>query len=98
MSASSRRPACSILAASLIPRSPFAAPQIKGINYTVQRATDVAAWEDGSSYGPATDNPLTVPTDEVSRDGTPLETIVVQDNTSRQSGVRSFLHVKVTLQ
>jgi hypothetical protein len=71
---------------------------IKGINYTVQRASGLAAWEDGSSYGPVTDSPLTPATDEVSRDGTPVETIVVQDNTPQQSSGRSFLRVMVTLQ
>lgn len=54
--------------------------------------------EDGSSYGPVTDDPLTSVTDEVSRTGSPVETIVIQDNTSQQSGLRAFLRVKVSLQ
>lgn len=71
---------------------------IKGVNYTVQRSPELTAWEDGSSYGPATDTPLTPATDEVTRTGAPVESITVQDNTSQQNGLRAFLRVKVTLQ
>ncbi len=71
---------------------------IKVLNYTVQRSPDVNTWEDGSSYGPVADTPLTPATDEVSRAGTPVETIVVQDDTSQQVGRRAFLRVVVTLQ
>ena len=71
---------------------------LKGLNYTVQRSTGLDVWEDGSSYGPATDTPLTPATDEVTRTGTPLEIITVQDNISQQSGGRAFLRVKVTLE
>lgn len=70
---------------------------IKGVSYLVQRSTDCLSWQDASSYGPTSDIPLTPITNELSRDGSPVELITVQDNTPLQNAPRAFLRVKVSL-
>lgn len=65
--------------------------------YTVQVSSDLITWFDGSRYSAAGDVASNTYTTQVSRSGTPVETIVVRDNVLRTAASRRFLRVNVKL-
>jgi hypothetical protein len=68
-------------------------PLEQGLTYHVQAATDLTQWSDIASYS-ATNIVLTPQVVEVSRIGSPNETVTIRDLGANQS--RRFLRVNVT--
>ena len=52
-------------------------------------------WIDGSTYSAAGDVPITPATSEVSRTGTGVQQIVVEDNTAVNDADKRFLRIEV---
>ena len=66
------------------------------LSFTVETSPDLVNWITGSSYASTGNNPITTTTREVSRGGSPLETITVRDNFPMSSGTNLFMRVRVS--
>jgi hypothetical protein len=70
-------------------------PAESGVTYHVQTSTDMAAWSDIASYA-GTNIVLTTEAAEISRTGSPNETVTVRDTFAMASNTARFLRVNVT--
>lgn len=71
---------------SLVPASDFLTLTFKrntavpDVTFTVQVSGNLPSWDNGSTYAPGGNTPSNAFTTEISRTGSPIETIVVRDN------------------
>jgi hypothetical protein len=70
-------------------------PAEPGVTYHVQASTDLAAWSDIASYS-GTNTVLSPQAVEISRNGTPNETVTVRDTFGMTSQSKRFLRVSVS--
>jgi len=70
-------------------------PAESSVTYHVQASPDLKTWSDIASYT-GTNSVLSPRAVEVSRTGSPTETIVVRDTSTAQTNPTRFLRVKVT--
>ena len=70
-------------------------PAETGVTYHVQASADMSAWLDIASYS-GTNIVMTPQAVEVSKTGTPNETVTVRDTTAVSVSTQRFLRVKVT--
>jgi hypothetical protein len=70
-------------------------PAEPGVTYHVQASTDLHAWSDIASYS-STNTVLTAQAAEISRIGSPNESVTVRDNTPLANQTGRFLRVSVT--
>jgi hypothetical protein len=69
---------------------------VSNVTHTVEISGDLNSWQTGSTYSATNSLPNTAATTELSRSGSPTETITVQSTTPITAAPNQFMRVKVT--